>query len=300
MTSVPRILVTIPHYYSATGDRRYGSTYQQPPARAEALSRAVASLHQSLGTRQSILHFETRTTHPANHWSWAEIDIVVVTAGDAHLIDHLSVPGDLYTHERTSIDNPLLLGFECHRVLRDRFGTYDWYAYMEDDLIIQDPLFLLKLEWFLANCGEKRLLLPNRFELSACHDMHKAYIDGDFTDSALRALYPKGRLEKVEAAFLGRPLVLELALNPHAGMFFLSAGQMGAWAAAPHFLDRDISFIGPLESAATYGMLRTFHVFKPHLDNASFLEVLHAGEHFLSSIGEAFTVTANPPPRAPV
>lgn len=300
MNKMPRVLVTIPHYCNMSGDRRYGSTYQQPQARADALSRTIAGLHQSLGSRQSVLHFQTRTTHPANQWSRAEIDIVIVTVGGAHLVDSLSIPSDLYTHERTEIADPRLLGFECHRILRDRSGSYDWYAYMEDDLIIQDPLFLLKLEWFQQSCGAKRVLLPNRFEVSSRQDMHKAYIDGDLTDKAVRLLYPKGRREKVEATFLGRPLVLELALNPHAGMFFLSAGQMATWAAAPYFLDRDTSFIGPLESAATYGMLRTFHLFKPHLDNAAFLEVQHSGEHFLSGIGTKFAVTDHPPPRVPV
>lgn len=264
------------------------------------LSCTIAALHQNFGSQQVILHFETRTAHPANQWTQAEIDIVVVTVGDAHLLDRLSVPDSLYTHQQVSIDDPRLLGFECHRVLRDRFGSYDWYAYMEDDLIIQDPMFLLKLEWFQKNCGALRVLLPNRFELSGQQQIHKAYIDGDLTDRAVRALYPKGRLERIETSFLGHGLVLELALNPHAGMFFLSAEQMKTWMAAPYFLDRDIRFIGPLESAATFGLLKTFHVFKPHLDNASFLEVRHAGEHFLSGIGRKFTVTDKPPPRVPV
>jgi hypothetical protein len=57
---------------------------------------------------------------------------------------------------------------------------------------------------------------------------------------------------------------------------------MAHWAAQPYFLDRDTSFIGPLESAATLGIMRAFKVYKPAPPNAGFLEIQHFGTAYLS------------------
>jgi hypothetical protein len=40
------------------------------------------------------------------------------------------------------------------------------------------------------------------------------------------------------------------------------------------FFDRDTSFIGPLESAATLGIMRAFRIYKPAPEHAAFLERL--------------------------
>ena len=68
-------------------------------------------------------------------------------------------------------------------------------------------------------------------------------------------------------------------------MFFLNARQMRHWVEQPYFLDRDWSFIGPLESAASLGIQRAFKVYKPALANADFLEIQHFGHAYLDMIG---------------
>ena len=60
---------------------------------------------------------------------------------------------------------------------------------------------------------------------------------------------------------------------------------MAYWASQPHFLDRDIRFIGPLESAATLGIVKTFRVYKTAPEQASFLEIQHFGAKFLNLVG---------------
>ena len=42
--------------------------------------------------------------------------------------------------------------------------------------------------------------------------------------------------------------------------------------------------VGPLESAATLGVMRTFRVYKPADANAAFLELEHTGSGFLNRI----------------
>jgi hypothetical protein len=75
------------------------------------------------------------------------------------------------------------------------------------------------------------------------------------------------------------------ARNPHSGCYFLTGEQMAHWARQPHFLDRDISFIGPLESAATLGILQTFSIYKSAVEHAGFLEIQHYDTRFIGLIG---------------
>ncbi|HSD34306.1 MAG TPA: hypothetical protein VLE26_02720, partial [Alphaproteobacteria bacterium] len=45
--------------------------------------------------------------------------------------------------------------------------------------------------------------------------------------------------------------------------------------------DKEASFIGPLESAATLALMRSFAVYKPALDCADFLEIEHQDDRFM-------------------
>jgi hypothetical protein len=62
---------------------------------------------------------------------------------------------------------------------------------------------------------------------------------------------------------------------------------MEHWARQPYFLDRAAFFIGALESAATLGIMRTFQVYKPVLENGDFLEIRHHGTAYLDMVRAA-------------
>ena len=115
---------------------------------------------------------------PANEQTAGRVDVVVCTTGEDHLLDRLTLPAGSFAHHPTGCPGPLL-GFECHAVLRDRLGEYDYYAYLEDDLIARDPWLFVKLGWFTAQLGDGVLLQPNRYEVGPLGLVHKAYIDGD-------------------------------------------------------------------------------------------------------------------------
>jgi hypothetical protein len=68
---------------------------------------------------------------------------------------------------------------------------------------------------------------------------------------------------------------------------------MAHWANQPHFLDRDTSFIGPLESAATLGIMKTFRIYKTAPNQANFLEIQHFGTAFVRLIGEQVGLAAS-------
>jgi hypothetical protein len=177
------------------------------------------------------------------------------------------------------------LGFECHAVLRGGLDKYDYFAYLEDDLIARDPWMFVKLAWFTSQLGDDVLLQPNRFEVAPLLGLvHKAYIDGDLPGEATVPFQDVLERSEATGSLLGTTVTFERAKNPHAGCFFLNARQMETWTQQPYFLDRDTSFIGPLESAATLGIMRTFRVYKSAQESAGFLEIEHFGTGFLDNL----------------
>jgi len=92
------------------------------------------------------------------------------------------------------------------------------------------------------------------------------------------------RLPVATGSLLGTTVTFQRARNPHAGCFFLNARQMRNWSGQPYFLDRDTRFIGPLESAATLGVMRTFRIYKSAPESAAFLEIEHFGTAFLDNL----------------
>jgi hypothetical protein len=290
-----KILVTIPHFHNPAGGGAYGSTGKESARRAEALSRAIAGLHQTLGARQAFLyclheHVPGRgngrllkvNTHAAD-----VLDVVVCTVGNNHLVENLSVPRDLFHHQPVKAD-PMLMGFACQQVLKAHLGKYDYYCYIEDDLCLSDPMFLPKIEWFGKSFGDETLILPHRFELSEGLPLKKLYIDGPVKPDFTARWQDVNDRRWLRGDFLGREVLFERWSNPHSGCFFLSAAQMEKWATAPWFGDGDCSFAGPLESAASLGIMKTFRIYKPGFESAGFLEIQHLHNRYL---GEALKIT---------
>ncbi|WP_341740257.1 calcium-binding protein, partial [Microcoleus sp. CAWBG640] len=249
-----------------------------------ALTAAVASLQALYGKSQCMIHIGECATIPANQDQNHEIDIVICTTQGYHLLSQLPMQPKSFMHHATKCE-PLLLGFECQAVLRACLDKYDYFCYLEDDLILHDPWFFNKLNWFRHHGGNGNLLQPNRYEVSPQAPVFKAYIDGDLTHSATANFQNIEEQRQLIGKIMEQKIAFERALNPHSGCYFLNAEQMAYWAKQSHFLDRDTSFVGPLESAATLGIMRTFRVYKPVSAYANFLEIQHFGSSFLKLIG---------------
>ena len=67
----------------------------------------------------------------------ATVTLAVCTTGDSHLVGELAGLG--IDHIRTTAE-PRFLGFECHKVLRNGLGQYDYFAYLEDDLRLAEAI----------------------------------------------------------------------------------------------------------------------------------------------------------------
>ena len=168
-----RILVTIPHYFDPTPpsegeiDARHGSRERDPRPRIEALASCVSALRQQFGKEQVTIDIVRKAARPANaRLAVDRLDILVHTTRGRHLLADIPLADDAFRHQPSEVE-PSLLGFECHASLRERLGDYDFYCYLEDDLIVRDPWFFRKLAWFNGQVGDLALLQANRFEVAA-------------------------------------------------------------------------------------------------------------------------------------
>lgn len=287
-----RILFTIAHFFNPNAQGKHASQRKDPRPRLLALSRSLAALHQLFGKSQSIINIGQRVALPANQPQVYELDIIICTTQNYHLLNQLPLPSHFYQHHATQAE-PLMLGFECQSVLRDSLGKYDYYCFLEDDLILHDPWLFIKLNWFSQQAGNISLLQPNRYEVSTDSLSYKAYIDGDLAPRVTANFQNVKDKPELQGTIMGMPITFRRTLNPHAGCYFLNAQQMAYWANQPYFLDRDTSFVSPLESAATLGIMKTFRVYKPAPEQASFFEIQHFGNGFLSLIGQQVSLAAS-------
>ena len=274
-----KILVAIPHYCDFDGGPS-GATSSPERARAErvqGLGMCISALHRLFAGSQTEASLVAAEYRAANEVLRAEIAVIVATCQDRHILGELSAIRTAFEHHRAEC-RPPQLGFECHALLRERLGQYDYYCYIEDDLVLHDPWFFLKLRFFTGELGDDGLLQPNRFEFSRDAAPVKTYIDGEVPEALTAGLQNTRDRPEVVLPVLGAAVTFRRATNPHSACFFLNAAQMDHWARQPYFLDRDAAFIGPWESAATLGIMRTFRIYKPAVEYASFLEVQHWGD----------------------
>lgn len=278
-----RILLAILHYWDPQGDGRHQSLRPNPAPRIAALQDQLLALRR-LGVLRSYLHMGDRAAYPADEALRHQIDIRIITDGEHHVLNQLEPAYQgLFEEVVTTPATGRLLGFEVQNYLASQLeANYDLYAYFEDDLLIHDPLFFRKVAGFSALMGPDAVLLPQRLELARGPSrVDRFYIDGPLADSDLAQLPLKGG-PVVLMPFLNEQIAFEPPHNPHAGCFVLTAAQLRHWTEQPWWLDRDCSFISPLESAATLGLIKTFRLYKPCLSHAAWLEVQHWGTSFHS------------------
>jgi hypothetical protein len=280
-----RILITIPHFFAGIQQDAVNRSHRAGARqeRLRALITTLATLHQTFGSRVYGLDHLNRKAWQAAPPERTEIDVVIVTTGDTHLLDAIPALQSLYRHHQTAVD-PLMLGFECHKQLREARGRYDYYGYVEDDIVLSDPLFFRKRRLFDRHFAPTALLQPNRCELKPDGPVQKLYVDYHIRPD-LTAPYQDVRLEpRLELPFLDETIVFERTCYPSSGCFFLNAEQLEQWIAGPHFLDGDVSYMSPLDSAVTLSIMKTFRIYKPVLDQAWFLEVVHVSPRWIGAV----------------
>ena len=281
-----RLLFAIVHYYKA-GDGRHGSLAPDSRLRIDALRCLILQLHRLYGQPAGLLNHYRRRVDGVNDGG-GPLDLRVCVSGDCHVLDRLGDCEGLYRQEACYPDEPRLLGFEAHRVLLEACRAaetagepFDYIAYLEDDILLTDPDFFLKLRSFNRAFGDRYLLMPNRIEtMEHQGQLRRFYIDGDYNPAASE-LYRRSTGQLLCFPHLGEMVRFEQPFNLHSGCFFLNREQARIYACSGNAAAIDTSFHGPLESAATLGMLKTFQLMKPAPENGRFLTVEHGGRNFM-------------------
>lgn len=277
-----RVLVAVVHYFHPEGDGSLGSLRKDPAGRAAALGQAISALHDLFNDHSICPDYRsTFVPRAANTDFRYQVDVRVLTTQDRTVFDHLAIDPDLFTEVKTGAD-PKMLGFEAHVLFQRHADEYDRFLFLEDDIILHDPWFLAKLDWFETKTGA--LLQPRLYEVTGRDGRGKVYIDGDYVPDQVARHRKVSGPAVIETQALGQTLRFTHADNPHSGCFCLSRKQLKHWMAQPWFLDRDTSLVRSFESAASLGILKTFDLYKADLPCASFLEVQHWGEDEMNQI----------------
>lgn len=195
-----------------------------------------------------------------------QLTIVLKTVAGRHIVAYLPKYQINCVEVQEEIDiDPMFIGFRCQDELIKRVDDFDWFIFLEDDIILQDSFLLEKLGKFNTKVGLKRdVLLPHRYEL---WEVTKRYIDLTMDD---QMAWSKLSILEIEGVKFAE------CTNPHSGFFCLSKLQVNHWIESSRdFKEKDLGFGGPRECAATYSLWECFSLYKPHPANLNFLEVRH-------------------------
>jgi hypothetical protein len=277
-----KILLAIPHFFRPAPESINASTNA---ARREERHQVV---------RRSISYWRGHFTRPAvlnvgrkhyEHLEMDQLEIVALTSGDDHLLDPEFCRAAGVLRRNIHTDDPRLIGFGARRLFAAARDQFDLFVYAEDDLLPRDGGLLRKIAGFTETFGPRRLAMPNRYEWNGRGPSLKTYLDGDLRPGLIEARIAAIPDEPwLRQPFASSPILFRRALNPHAGFYALTREQLLFWIDQPHFADVDCSFVAPLESAATLGVLKTFAIYKPHGQDMGWIEIEHQDRRY-SSMG---------------
>ncbi len=270
-----RLLFVIPHYAGppeAANQYPGIGSYVEPLSRIAALSELIASLHRNFGPIRNT--FEGAQIAPAGATN--VLDIVIVTMRERNVLSHLGLAAGTCAVEYVE-GAPTEIPFHVPRLMKERLGRYDYYCMMEDDLAVHDPAFFEKLAWFQRNFGVRTLLAPTRVESAYTGTPGKVVVDPILPEAQYARFRRPGQRGELRGAWNGQEYGFALPANPHAACYVLTQEQLAWWIEQPTFDDRDGSWVGPLESAATLAVGKVFDIYKPVFPDPFFLEVHHFG-----------------------
>jgi hypothetical protein len=286
-----RVLFVIPHYFKAKQDDSTNKSLRisAKSERILAISETISRIHQTFGKTAYGIDHPRVVAHQSVSTIACDIDVIVCTHDNDHLLDELPLSPTLYRRV-PAVCEPGMLGFAAHRVLARGRGLYDYYCYVEDDIGMADPLFFAKKSLFDKTFGPTSLIQPNRFEKSSTGMACKAYVDYILHSRVTAAFQDITINPTIKMDFLGEDILFERTSYPSAGSFFLNGEQLDLWSTSPHFESLDTSYLSSLDSAASLSVMKVFSVYKPVLDQAWFLEVEHLSPRWVDTIGRSVNV----------
>jgi hypothetical protein len=273
-----RLLLVLCHYFgrAKSEDGAVYSSQLDPFARIAAVNAAVVEAYRHFGPRR---HGPDPSQRLPGDETQRALDIVMLQVPGFGLLDRIGI--DPACYEVEPFDGPpMMLAFEAQRVLRERQGGYDWYGVVEDDMILRDQLFFDKLAAFQAAFGPQRLLQATNYEMAQSGRPAMVARDPALSDTLLAPFRRPGHAERLAMDWRGAEQSFVRPANPHARSYFLSDAQLRLWTAAPTFYDRDASWVGPIESAMSLSIGRTFDLYRAAAPDPFFLSIQHHGTRY--------------------
>lgn len=287
-----KIRIVIPHYCSEQGSiQNYGST--RPGDR----DKRIVGLGRALGALRSFILQQSTNDYIFNHAPRPgpflldrlkqgpqrprpiELEVLVCVTEDAWLKGALEAFARTIRGVRFELKTPIELGLVARDLLINTDPIADLSMYMEDDLVINDPLFFDKQFWFISRANDQAVLMPHRYELDFDDEgvSRRLFVDGCIDEPASACFPWRPQANAAQGKFCEEPVSFDLANNPHSGCFVLSSSQV------LRLRNQGIpakQWIGPLETAATFTPAHCFPVYKPSLSCRDFLTIEHAHHSF--------------------
>ncbi|WP_155724871.1 hypothetical protein [Prochlorococcus marinus] len=295
MSAPLRLRVVIPHFFregASEGIGGYGSGRRgNRLPRSLALARCLGSV---LGLNRApedwILnmaeqHLERTPVAKAVGLSGVQVDLHLFVTGQDWLEDVVDVfAGRLQVHQ-LELEDPRQLPLRAARALIDHANPTDLSLYLEDDLVIQDSLYVDKQWWFTERTQHRFVLMPHRREPTVANAPQQLFVDGPIKALGQEsAVWASDEEEVASGQFWdGQQVIFVRALNPHSGSFCLSEQQLTQLRSLPW---PPAQFVGPLETAATGTVLNVYPVLKPSWSNRRFLMLEHSNPSFLSALDQ--------------
>ena len=259
--------------------------------RSSVLDEVIFQIHNLFGQRHWTLDCATMNRVGGLNSFSVDFQIFVMTTGKSHLLSDLQTYPTHFEHIKTRVE-PQFLGWECARWISNHLGEFDYFIYLEDDLIIRDQTFLKKVSYFNAISGQavtNAVLQPQRYERAlntkdkrTLANIEKLYIDYAKSDDVI----PEG--PPLNVHFMDMEIELEVARNPHAGCYIVNSEQAERMCSHSDFLNPEKIYISPLDTAASAFLARTHTIYKTSIRNLSFFEVEHGHQTCLPTMSDPY------------
>lgn len=215
------------------------------------------------------------------------VEAVINTYENRHVIDDLpAYESERFTVFEHNSGDPMFIEFYSQELFVENKERFDWFLFLEDDILIDDACFIEKLEEFNRRSPSiDAVLIPHTYEIN---NGRKYYFQRDFHNlmwlgaegSDTEDITNRWSVFAYNSEFGGRNLQFAEYTNPHAGVHCLSYEQFERWEKTGRLWRGKVSWVGPLESAATGCLFERFHLYKPHPANKWYFAVRHQGTKY--------------------
>jgi hypothetical protein len=169
----------------------------------------------------------------------------------------------------------MFVEFDAYEVFKKHLAEFDYFLFLEDDILLTDSWFIEKIKKFNSvSPFKKYVLLPHRFEY---YKGIKYYIDQLSVRNDKQTIFTHSNtlnLNLDDVSFC-------IYENPHAAFYCLNKNQMLMWIDSGYKWKNKVVAFGTLESAATFSMYENFQFIKPRPDYIDYLEVQHFGNKYM-------------------